>query len=504
MLEHPSSLSFSRFFLLLILAVAAILGFYNLNGYALTNDEIITTNIATGFGHSKNTAWNAQPIPLEKTHITPEDHWERSHVRNVLQFTSNDNGNMLAYNLLLHYFITIFGVSDLGLRGLSVLFYLVSIFIFYRIMRITTRDQKLIYLATLLFTLNPVVLHYGRQIRSYEFGLMVTLLMTWLLLKVIYSSSRKLKPLVTFTLVYSILFALSFLSHYYTIYIFGGHILFIMIRKEKELFISLGIAFLLTVSAFMIWYFNGGQEGMESMNALDNFIREHTSHQTQTSLRSITEGLVAFINSVNGYYFQYLGYRNQEFFYLIIILAFCFIASIISLRYTSTDPSRTREKTMYYLFSAMIFSCLAVLIASAIRSEHTTSFHTRYGVFVIPYFSAFLATGLIYLFRGGRVLKTTAVLLLLIHTGLMVMNYKIPLSGHWFTYADVGGKVREARNTKAPENPYSAAARRIIESNADTVAMRSHGFAQYTNMYLKNVRVVEYIDTTLTKEYELR
>ncbi len=87
--------------------------------------------------------------------------------------TANDFNPPLYY-IFLHFWVIIVGKSDELLRILSFIFYLLTIFVAYKIAKKIT-DNKFAYFVALFTMFNPMLLYYAFEIRMYSLFALLTL-----------------------------------------------------------------------------------------------------------------------------------------------------------------------------------------------------------------------------------------------------------------------------------------------------------------------------------------
>lgn len=497
-----SKLQFIALFLL-----CTFLGLFNFNQYSLVGDEFITVNISTGFGHTPNTAWNAMPILPDSKYFTQNDFWNKFTFDNVLKYTADDNGNMISYNLFLYYYFKLIGYSDYAGRFISFLSYFFSALLLFKLCKLTIKDNSVAFLATILFLVNPLVMNYGRMIRSYEFTTFLCLLSTYIIFKFKDFERNGKKAIIGYGLLYGMVAATTFLAHYFALYVIAAHFVYTVVSRQYKTMLVVVLGGLIVLGFFILWYFNGGGVGMQNMASLDNYILLNTSQQTLTSFRSITEGIICFLNSVSGYYFQYYGYRNSEFFALVFIILFILISQFVYLFFRHKSNKKFNPLILFCWITFVC--CLGLLTVASIKSGHTTSFHSRYGIFLTPFLSILLASGIIAIYRfKSTYFKYFALGVLLIHISLNIVNYKIVIYGYYFSYTDVGGEVEKARNQIPPKNKYCNMATQILTDYkaTDTLIFSNSLTAQYCNLYFQkaNFAIIQTVDNKIQSNYLIK
>jgi len=133
-------------------------------------------------------------------------------VGNIIQSTAADFNPPLYY-LILHYWMLIFGSSEIAIRSLSLLFYTLTIFVIFEMIVLVFKVPfKRAFLYGALILLNPTLLYYGFEARMY---IMATFFVT-LSFFALWTKRKKLY-------VVAITFALY--THYFTVFVLLAQIL---------------------------------------------------------------------------------------------------------------------------------------------------------------------------------------------------------------------------------------------------------------------------------------
>lgn len=130
------------------------------------------------------------------------------------------------YHLLLHYWIKIFGSSEIAIRSLSLLFYWLTIYVIYNILIDILKINppaggKKSFLYLLLFIINPLFIYYAFEARMYSMFAFFAILS-------FYSYYLKRNRL------YFISTILGLYTHYFMVFIILGHIIFYFIWEKKN------------------------------------------------------------------------------------------------------------------------------------------------------------------------------------------------------------------------------------------------------------------------------
>jgi mannosyltransferase len=89
------------------------------------------------------------------------------------------------HTIILHFWIKLFGYSDISVRMPSLIFGFASIIIFYYLLKLVFKDKKLIISALILFAFNPVLVWYSQEARAYAMMLFFSLTSLYLTVQII-------------------------------------------------------------------------------------------------------------------------------------------------------------------------------------------------------------------------------------------------------------------------------------------------------------------------------
>jgi len=105
-------------------------------------------------------------------------------VLEILKTTAKDF-NPPVYYILMHYWMMIFGSSEVSMRSVSLIFFAINIYFFYLFCKnILKIKSKIIWGYTFLFAINPFLVYYAFEARMYSmFALLTTLSMYFFLQK---------------------------------------------------------------------------------------------------------------------------------------------------------------------------------------------------------------------------------------------------------------------------------------------------------------------------------
>lgn len=98
----------------------------------------------------------------------------------VIRRTSGDFNPPLYY-ILLHFWMRIFGRSEVTLRGMSVVFFLLSLIVVYLLAKELFKSKFAARTTTLLFAINPMLDYFAFELRMYSLLVFFTLLSMYFL-----------------------------------------------------------------------------------------------------------------------------------------------------------------------------------------------------------------------------------------------------------------------------------------------------------------------------------
>lgn len=172
-------------FVYLLTLVAAIPHFYNITKASIWHDEGYTMMLA--------------PMgPLE-----------------ILERTARDVHPPLYY-LVLHYWLGLFGTSELAARSFSALCLLAAVPLVYLLMK-RLYSERAAAVAAILVAFSPFLIRYGQEARMYGMVAFVLLLATYSLVRALQGKNR------WWWLLYALAIAAGLYTHYYTIFLIAAH-----------------------------------------------------------------------------------------------------------------------------------------------------------------------------------------------------------------------------------------------------------------------------------------
>ncbi|MFH1826910.1 MAG: EpsG family protein [bacterium] len=280
--------------------------------------------------------------------------------------------------LLLKFWIWIFGSSEIAMRSLSLIFYVLTAIVFFLFIEKIFKIKNLWkYIYFLLFLLNPMLLYFSFEARTYSLMALISILSFYLLIQ------KKYKPYVFVSI-------LGLYTHYFMLLILGCQALYIFLveKKWKPIFKKI----LLVLLIFIPWILYSLKQ--------NSLINEPfwINPVTKDTLKLIPSILYSGYES--GFYYLNEIAKNLNvtiFIYLFIGVFLCYFKKL-------------KNKKIFYLL--IIWSFLPVLITLFV-SNFKPLFLPRYLILSTPG----LMLLLVYLNKNmGKVFKYVLIAILIIQT----------------------------------------------------------------------------------------
>lgn len=162
-------------------------------------------------------------------------------IAQMLYTTARDFNPPLYYGIL-HFWMNIFGSSEVAIRSLSLIFFATSVLFFLLfLVNILKIPEKKAHIYVLLYALNPFLLYYGIEARMYSLFALLTLCSFYFLLK------KNWKW-------YAITTALALYTHYFFLFAFATQIFYVLLYEREDLRKKL-MYFIAPVATFLPWLF---------------------------------------------------------------------------------------------------------------------------------------------------------------------------------------------------------------------------------------------------------
>ena len=283
-------------------------------------------------------------------------------IGNIIQSTATDFNPPLYY-LILHYWMLIFGSSEIAIRSLSLLFYTLTIFIIFEIIVLVFKVPfKRALLYGVLILLNPTLLYYGFEARMYilaTFFIVLSFFALW-------TGRKKL---------YVVAITLALYTHYFTVFVLLAQILsqtniFKLKISIRQLADKLIIAPIILFLPWLIYLFTqhdfAGQEFWVIVPPVGDLLY-------------LPLNLYTGYERVFGQYFHvragYAGIHTQINLFLIFILATPFLLN-------NLVPKKFKKRIAKLpAVSIMLWAFLPPILLYFISIFSTPVYHPRYFMF---------------------------------------------------------------------------------------------------------------------------
>lgn len=475
--------------LILLLFIALFLTNFNNGAYELSSDEYITLNISQGidvtsYGLNKTT-FNT----VDSSYI-PFNYFKKENtLKNVVKITEHDNGNSLLYNLSLHGWLTLSGVSVSSARSFSAFCSVGSIFIFYLLCFKITKNKVVSILASGILLVHPLFLHYAHTARAYSLTLLFVITLLYYCSILYDSNEKKPSALFLYYTILGILFGLMLLSHYLSLQVVllvstWLFIVKVFYQKNYQTILGLGISSLLAVAIFGSWYFYFGEEGKDIMATQNEVIKLNTPPNFTPSATGLLFGITSQINSIAGNYLGMMGFKVKE---IIALLIFPLLFIIMGF----PEWLNAVTKRYWSLFLGMIVMNLLFNSFLALKAGHNVSFWPRYAIFSIPSIAFLYAIALYSLPTLSMTRKIIGVISSCI-IGLTFAVSSIPaFTGYLGSFDQapaLRNKLAQFSFTDYHQEPYEYYAQQLETSGikGDTIQYQSEEIAQNILIYLNH------------------
>ena len=461
---------------------------YHINSWGIWNDEQASVLIARGeiryFIHNDTLSEG------NLNRFTNLDRHARNTLHNVLDATIHDNGNSFAYNLLLHYWLLVFGVSDVSVRLVAFIFGLLIIPLAYRFSIEVFKDKNAALIIAFLFAINPLFIEYSIMCRAYTMGAFFSLLSTYFFYRIITSQANNKTYLF-----YILSVSVSLLTHYLTGYVFIAQgIIFLLYVRDKNIWSKYIVAGVFIVAIFAAWMYLGGIEGYKVLDFQNAGNRKSAlmykpgdtgsaSFILPPTPKNIVTGWIEMWLQLFGNQFEYFDFLRVRHIAFMLSLPFFLIIAMIRQRKNTPD-----SKIIIGLL-IMIFTLTLCTTVEAIKAGHCKGFHPLYTNFTVPYALMLLGYAIFICYQKSN-LKILTIIITLMIVAIAFISY-IP------TY-------HNAREIYPDKKYHRISANEIIAKyqKGDTVSIKSPINAKVINLYLPdNIEINQKIDTNITGLY---
>jgi len=301
-----------------------------------------------------------------------------------------DRGNGLAFSLLLHAWVLIFGFSDAALRALPCVLGALAIPAVFAVGTRATKLPGVGLIAALLVACNALLVQFSQEVRPYSLAVLLGLLATWVFLGFFQDNLRR--PALWGILYAALLIALG-LTHYLAIpTLVGAHFIGALIALPRLRTLGLwtgGVAALsMALAVWMVW---GGYLGLQTMGEHDQVWMQRatsgmfwwlTPFDWRTGIRLCIERTVQFNLPL------FVFWPPQG-------LVSCGLLGVFLLAVLAGLLAMCRASGRVILAGTAIFCALSAgglfSVYLSWKSGHTLPFIDRYFTFYIPFQSLLIS-----------------------------------------------------------------------------------------------------------------
>jgi len=367
MLAQQNNSKLETIFFIVILMFGSFLRFYQIGSESIWYDESISVKLAS------------------------------SSIQDIVSGKAKDLGNPPLHNIFLHYWVKLFGSSEIVVRSLSAVFGVLTIILFY-LFAIILFDKRTVLFATFLLSISPPHIYLSQEARTY------TMLMFFCLASMFFMLKFLKKEKIIYLLLYSLATFLSLYSHYFTLFLILAQNIFLLIywRRYKRLFWK----WILGQGVIIVLF---------SLAWLPNFILQVTMKDNLSrSVQSWYKHLV-FIPFYLGIGHT-LIWKGEQLYKVALYSLLTFVAFIVPLLY-GILKMRDRKETALFLGLWLLTPIAIPAIISVLVSP---LFASRYAIFVLPPYYLFTAVGVLSI--RVKQLKSACYFLIVLLCSLSLFN----------------------------------------------------------------------------------
>lgn len=471
----------NNYFFLAIVLIGFVLRLYEIDNYGLWFDEECSVLAANGISDFIDTTSINFTNSMVKSQNT---------INNVIRSTIiYDSGNSIAYNLMLHFWVQLFGNSDFAVRSLSLIFGCLIVCISYLISKKLFRDVLIAQVIVILICFHPLLIEYSRMARAYSMATFLSMLSTFFFIRIITIKTRNSNYL------YYILFViLSLLTHYLTSTIFIAHgLIFLFNVRDKITWIKYTTSVFIVFILFYVWLYFWGNAGLNIMNERSlNYTSAALNYKQGDNPLYIPASLTNLITCIIQVWLQVFGNSMQNLGFRIRELAILLILPISLIAFMFKNGSENPYLKICKLFLITVAVQMVYSLILAVKSKHCVSFQPHYAIFVAPYATILLGFSISYLY-----LKNVIKRLILFLCFFLVFVIQILSLAPIYNNASSRFPLTNKPLIIASQiNNFYKEGEVVVFKNANT--------AKLVNLYLINKKlIVERIDTTITNDFKL-
>ncbi|MCL4398151.1 glycosyltransferase family 39 protein [Patescibacteria group bacterium] len=311
-------------------------------------------------------------------------------VRDILYLQSQDVNPPL-YNLLLHFWVQVFGTSLDATRTLSLIFFLLTLGAIYILFK-EASNTRIAFLTVALFALSPFVLWYSNETRTYTLFTLVTTINNIYYLQFLRTRGQ------TGKLGFVLSAVIGTFTHYFFFFVLLTQFLYAIIRHRNLFLKFFGLLFL-TGFGFLPWAVYVFINGLAA--ATQPVIPTPTTF-------NIFETLISFL----------FGFQNPVV--TGVLVSFWPLIVLFMLLVFTNRPQLNHAREIDYFMLLSFLPIILTFLLSFIRPI----FLARYLIFVLPTLFFLLAWALENFPAGLSRLFTTILLVIMVGL-LLVQNFSV-------------------------------------------------------------------------------
>lgn len=439
-----------------LMSLGLFLRTYHISNFGLFGDEKQSVLIAVG-----NTNFGGMSALMNPPAVfTPADFWAPRGIQAWLDADARGDvsGNSLFHDMMLKLVANVFGKGDGALRGVSVFFNMLTIWLlFYWARRQKMHEFYWPLGILLLAVLEPFFIIFSQQARNYTTSLFFTTVSNYFFWKMIIQKNDIEKPKTKDVVGWALTSLFALFSTYLTALVLVGQLIYMFIRLPKwEIWQKILLGAFLFIIPFGAWMLVGPGQYFLAYQA--DAGKQYLSFlQTNGPIKDWIEAaspgnLVKRTVSILSDYFFWTNdlYARQGVKFggiLLLIFGFFVIRWIKNIE----DASMKR---LYTFAGIQIFFPVFVLILTALKAGTTTGFFLRYASFGLP-FGIFISAGFAdYILRLPIWYRSLGILLMFIQLYFLVFQFSPLYQDQKQKYTNTAGRTRM-------RNPYPLIADRI-------------------------------------------
>tara|TARA_B110000483_G_scaffold37278_1_gene45875 strand:- start:727 stop:2145 length:1419 start_codon:yes stop_codon:yes gene_type:complete len=444
-LENKNKRTFA---LVVVLLVGLGLRMYRLDAHGVWLDEQTSIFIASG---------QDQDLGLET--FSKQDFVKTySLIKTISNSLSISSGNAILYNSVMAIWSKAFGYSDFSVRILSVIFSILSIFVFYFLCKEIFKEHTPVLICCVLLMTAPLAIRYAQEARTYSFTLLLTLCSSLFFFRAAKNND------VIYALLFGLFFCLSFLGHYLAI---GAFIIFpvFAIMQKTQLKVYLFALVPIFIGSLALFLFIG-EEILEINQKSENLQSQNQSFAMPYNIQNGMAGNFQITLHYLGSFFQNTGVQIRYMLWYPLVL----------LSVPILFHKKLQENNLF-VFILLALSHYFIINVLGLFSGHIVSFQPLYSIFCFPFF---------------------IILIVKLYSPIMFTkkHLTIALVSLYITIQTISLFIIYHKDTRS-ENAHIAIAQKIDKQKKTfSVTFSSWKDAHLLNLHLKNSTVIQHVDTT--------